>query len=403
MPRATAKQPTAVGRGGAVSTVDPEATRAGLRVLRRGGNAVDAAVAAAATLGVTEPYSAGIGGGGFFVVYDAESGKVRTLDGRETAPKATTADTYRRHQLRRGGEQRPVGRCPGTPRLWSRALRRWGTLSLAPGARAGGPGRPPRVRRRPDLLQPDRVQRGPVPRHRPDPRPVPAGRSRCRRSARCSATRTSPTPTTGWAARVSAGCTTADSAARSCSTVQAPPKDPAATRNVRPGLMTRDDLADYRAVSAQAHQRRLPRAAGLGDGAAVQRRLHRRRGAEHPGEPRPRRHLPDRPDQGAARTTSRRARWPSPTAVPTSGRPSAMQPGVLGQLLSQGFADERFCRLDQTKAATKPVPPAYRTATTTPTATAPTTPSAGLRATARGCPRRTSPRPTAGATWSPTR
>ena len=53
------------------STVDPEATRAGLAVLRHGGNAVDAAVAAAATLGVTEPFSAGIGGGGFFVYYDA--------------------------------------------------------------------------------------------------------------------------------------------------------------------------------------------------------------------------------------------------------------------------------------------------------------------------------------------
>src|SRR3990170_305387 len=72
--RATEKDPTAVGRGGAVSTVDPEATRAGLRVLRRGGNAVDAAVAAAATLRGTEPYSAGIGGSGFLVFYDGRSG-----------------------------------------------------------------------------------------------------------------------------------------------------------------------------------------------------------------------------------------------------------------------------------------------------------------------------------------
>ena len=91
--------------------MDPEATRAGLRVLRRGGNAVDAAVAAAATLGVTEPYSSGIGGGGFFVMYDATSGKVRTLDGRETAPKATRSDTYAGPDLRRGRDQRPVRRC----------------------------------------------------------------------------------------------------------------------------------------------------------------------------------------------------------------------------------------------------------------------------------------------------
>ena len=77
-----------------MSTVDPYATRVGLRVLRNGGNAVDAAVATAAALGVTEPYSAGLGGGGFFVYYDAKSGKVRTIDGRETAPQGCRADAF---------------------------------------------------------------------------------------------------------------------------------------------------------------------------------------------------------------------------------------------------------------------------------------------------------------------
>ncbi len=73
-----------------MTSVDAAATRVGLRVLKMGGNAVDAAVATAAALGVTEPYSAGIGGGGYFVLYNAEKGKVQTIDGRETAPAGIT-------------------------------------------------------------------------------------------------------------------------------------------------------------------------------------------------------------------------------------------------------------------------------------------------------------------------
>src|SRR4051812_25986269 len=87
---APAKQAVATGYGGGVATVDAAATRAGIDVLRHGGNAVDAAVAAAATLGVTEPFSAGIGGGGFLVYYDARGRKVHTIDGRETAPASAT-------------------------------------------------------------------------------------------------------------------------------------------------------------------------------------------------------------------------------------------------------------------------------------------------------------------------
>ncbi|HEY8753512.1 MAG TPA: gamma-glutamyltransferase, partial [Arthrobacter sp.] len=78
-PRETEKTPTATGSGGAVSTVDPDASAAAIEVLRKGGNAADAAVAAAATLGVTEPYSTGIGGGGYFVFYDAKTGRVGTI------------------------------------------------------------------------------------------------------------------------------------------------------------------------------------------------------------------------------------------------------------------------------------------------------------------------------------
>ncbi|MFG1926786.1 gamma-glutamyltransferase [Cryptosporangium sp. NPDC048952] len=128
-------RPTAVGSGGAVSSVDPDATAIGLEVLRRGGNAVDAAVATAAALGVTEPYSAGIGGGGFFVYYDAKHKKISTIDGRETAPASFTSTVFTEN-----GTAIPfadvvtsglsVG-VPGTPRTWERALHTWGTRSLA--------------------------------------------------------------------------------------------------------------------------------------------------------------------------------------------------------------------------------------------------------------------------------
>lgn len=136
-PRETTKTPTATGYGGAVSTVDPEASAAAIEVLRKGGNAADAAVAAAATLGVTEPYSAGIGGGGYFVYYDAKSGKVGTIDGRETAPAAMPHDAFIDPATGKPYRFTPelvtsgvsVG-VPGTPATWDRALTRWGTLGL---------------------------------------------------------------------------------------------------------------------------------------------------------------------------------------------------------------------------------------------------------------------------------
>ena len=95
----TTKTPTSRGFGGAVTSVDPEASKIGVDVLRHGGNAVDAAVATAAALGVTEPYSSGIGGGGYFVHYDARSGKVSTLDGRETAPQSMPTRRVHRPQV----------------------------------------------------------------------------------------------------------------------------------------------------------------------------------------------------------------------------------------------------------------------------------------------------------------
>ncbi|GAA3727046.1 gamma-glutamyltranspeptidase/glutathione hydrolase [Spinactinospora alkalitolerans] len=133
-PEGPDRDSVAVGRGGAVATVDPDATEAGMRVLRSGGNAVDAAVAAAAALGVTEPYSSGFGGGGYFVYYSAAEGRVHTLDGRETAPAAMREDSFLED-----GEPIPfeeavtsglsVG-APGTPATWERAVEQWGSRPL---------------------------------------------------------------------------------------------------------------------------------------------------------------------------------------------------------------------------------------------------------------------------------
>ncbi|MGB8941159.1 MAG: gamma-glutamyltransferase, partial [Streptomyces sp.] len=128
------KVPVAVGYGGAVSSVDADASAAGIEVLKKGGNAVDAAVATAAALGVTEPYSAGVGGGGYFVHYDAKSGKVSTIDGRETAPRTADSGLFLED-----GKPIPFADAvtsglgvgtPGTPATWQSALDTWGSKRL---------------------------------------------------------------------------------------------------------------------------------------------------------------------------------------------------------------------------------------------------------------------------------
>lgn len=128
------KVPEAVGWGGAVASVDADATAAGLEVLRRGGNAVDAAVATAAALGVTEPYSAGIGGGGYFVHYDARTGRVSTLDGREVAGRTADEKLFQENGKPLAfadavSSGLAVG-VPGTPATWDRALELWGSRDL---------------------------------------------------------------------------------------------------------------------------------------------------------------------------------------------------------------------------------------------------------------------------------
>nr|WP_315248703.1 gamma-glutamyltransferase [uncultured Duganella sp.] len=131
---AAAKTPLATGSGGAVATISEPASQAAIAILNQGGNAVDAAVAAAATLGVTDPFSCGIGGGGFMVIYLARDKRVITIDHRETAPASFTPSVF----LKDGKEMdfnqvvasgRSVG-VPGTVRGWHEALDRYGSMSF---------------------------------------------------------------------------------------------------------------------------------------------------------------------------------------------------------------------------------------------------------------------------------
>jgi len=126
--------PTSTGTGGAAASVETLATQAAIDTLKAGGNAVDAAVAAAGVLGVTEPFSCGVGGGGFMVIRTA-GGKVTTIDGRETAPAAMTPTSFWENgaalkfdPARWSGLSVGV---PGTPATWAEALEKYGTMTLA--------------------------------------------------------------------------------------------------------------------------------------------------------------------------------------------------------------------------------------------------------------------------------
>src|SRR5688572_2509249 len=85
-----------MSRHGMVVTSQPLAAEAGIDILRRGGNAVDAAVAAAAMLNVLEPMSTGVGGDAFAIIYDAKTGRVRGLNASGRSSHAATLAEYKR-------------------------------------------------------------------------------------------------------------------------------------------------------------------------------------------------------------------------------------------------------------------------------------------------------------------
>src|SRR3954464_13744879 len=125
--------PSAALAQGVVAAADPRAAAAGVEILRKGGSATDAAIATMLALNVVEPQSAGIGGGAFFVRYDARSGGTTTIDGREAAPRAADAHWfYRADGTPLGHEEAiPGGRSvgvPGTLRAMAMAHRNGGRL-----------------------------------------------------------------------------------------------------------------------------------------------------------------------------------------------------------------------------------------------------------------------------------
>lgn len=242
------KVATATGYGGAVSSVDADATRIGVEVLRRGGNAVDAAVATAAALGVTEPYSNGIGGGGFFVYYDAQTRRVLTIDGRETAPATFTETVFTEN-----GAPIPFAEAvtsglsagvPGTPLTWQVALDRWGSRSLgqslAPAAQ---------LARRGFVV--DQTFRQQTADNEARFRDFPATRALFLPGNQL--------PVVGSVLRNPDLARTYEELGRNgvdalyngpigrdfVRTAQRPPVDPASTRKVRPGLVTANDLRAY--------------------------------------------------------------------------------------------------------------------------------------------------------------
>ncbi|MCV2489353.1 gamma-glutamyltransferase [Geodermatophilus sp. YIM 151500] len=347
------KVPLAVGTGGAVATVDPDATRVGLEVLAAGGNAADAAVAAAAALGVTEPYSAGVGGGGFFVHFDAATGEVSTIEGRETAPLAMGADAFL------DAEGNPldfdeavqsglsVG-TPGTPLTWVRALEEFGTLSLAE-ALAGG------IRLAEEGFVVDETFREQTAENEEKFRRfAPTAELFLPGGALPEVGSVFRNPdlarTYGTLAAEGVGSFyTGELAEAIVATVQDPP-EAAGAEEVRPGLLEEGDLArydaplraptrvDYRGL--QVYGMAPPSSGGstVGEGLNVLEQF----------------------PLGSVSEVSALHHFLEASAVAFADRnryvgDPAYAPVPLGELLSDGFATERACAIDPGKAATKPV------------------------------------------------
>ncbi|MBT2543162.1 gamma-glutamyltransferase [Streptomyces sp. ISL-44] len=349
------KVPVAAGYGGAVASVDADASAAGIAVLRSGGNAVDAAVATAAALGVTEPYSAGIGGGGYFVYYDAASRRVHTIDGRETAPATATAELFQENGLPIPfAEGQTSGRgvgVPGTPATWKSALDSWGSRPLRQLLK-------PAEKLARDGFAVDATFRAQTEanearfRDFPDTRELflPGGALPV-----VGSTFKNPDLAATYAelARKGTGALYRGPIAEDIvRTVRTPPVDPAATRNVRPGDLTTDDLRAYgtkRQAPTQISYRGLDvysMAPSSSGGTTVGEALNilERTDLSRLSEAQYLHHFIE-----ASRISfADRGRWvgdPAAVDVPTR------------ELLSQRYADSRACLIEPDRTLTSPLAP----------------------------------------------
>ncbi|MFG1999776.1 gamma-glutamyltransferase [Spirillospora sp. NPDC048911] len=356
-PAPPSRQPVATGYGGAVSTVDPDASRTAIEVLRRGGNAMDAAVAAGATLGVTEPYVAAIGGGGYMTYYDAKTRRVYALDGRETAPAKMTETSFVDPAT---GKAIPMDQAvtsglsvgvPGTVAQWELGLRRFGSRDLR------------------TLLKPaiKIAERGfVVDQEFRDQTATNEARFRDILPTRALFLPGGKLPEVGSTFRnPDLARTYRELGERGprwlyegqlgkdvVRTVKRPPVDPASTRNVRPGLMETRDLRAYKALSKKPTRVTyrgldvygMPPSSSGGStvGEALNILGNFRLGANDPVRTL---HYYLEASKLAYADRGRYVGDPAKVDVP------------LDELLSTGFARERACLIKAGQAATAPVAP----------------------------------------------
>src|SRR6185295_7272414 len=122
----------AVGRHGMAATSQPLATQAAIEILQAGGNAIDAAIAANAVLGVTEPMSCGVGGDLFAIVWDAKTKKLYGLNASGRSPRGLTLEEFQRRGMRYVPTRGPLSvSVPGAVDGWDQLRKRFGTMSFA--------------------------------------------------------------------------------------------------------------------------------------------------------------------------------------------------------------------------------------------------------------------------------